>query len=602
MNNQGFLKDAGGFLLAFVVGTLSMHGILYYLITDASDLLGGGDSFWPIVLFLIVYAAFPLIIFIVWRYGYSHSQVTKHINTKWAFYKRYSNIEKWAFITLAISIGCYCVYVIALFLFNEDLDGLLKFSVRFQFIGLLGFLYLLVLLIKERFKPTGALVLNKPKRNNPFYHTVKNGYNEFYMLVFIWAIFFGYFTYVGVISSNKEESKGSHVDVDVKNELATPMHNAKSIESMQSNNRGILDLLFMQSGVNHKIDSVKPSLSQHINILAPLLLHNYVSKQGKNNSVIATELIYLQHKIKTTKIDRENIEATQLTFASFNNKLEILKRQQTKVVEKALFKVLEHVQIYYKFLFTILFFYAIINWFLLSHINRLIQFNSKSKEPPAPLPEIEFAKFYIMLLLVMLAPILKQLEQKDIQFNKPLWTFGQASVYNITNNNPAPREGSNLPLVINNNLNIDTLSVAVIPDDYYDAIAVIIEKYSLDTEYMTCLLNDLQFTTDSNRNLIITAIENINTGDGGALNERIDSVISVVTFKNVFEVTTRNLQTSIAANRSKGLHNDTLIGENTKSIKLNSIAISRDSNKIRKNYEEVSKINKKLGRAPYKNN
>ena len=35
MNNQGFLKEAGGFLLAFVLGSVGMHGILYYLITDA---------------------------------------------------------------------------------------------------------------------------------------------------------------------------------------------------------------------------------------------------------------------------------------------------------------------------------------------------------------------------------------------------------------------------------------------------------------------------------------------------------------------------------------------------------------------------------------
>jgi len=28
MNNQGFLKEAGGFLLAFVLGSVGMHGML----------------------------------------------------------------------------------------------------------------------------------------------------------------------------------------------------------------------------------------------------------------------------------------------------------------------------------------------------------------------------------------------------------------------------------------------------------------------------------------------------------------------------------------------------------------------------------------------
>ncbi len=585
MNNQGFLKDAGGFLLAFVVGSVSMHGILYYLITDAGDFLSSGNSFWPIEVFLIVYAAFPIITLLVWRYMYSHSQVTKHVDKSSTFYKRYKWIEISSFIALALGVICYWFFVITLF--NDNVSNkFLEYAIYLSIAGLLGFIALFVLLIIERWRPTGALKLYKPIENNPNYHKFKNAYNEFYMLMGLWIIATTVIACVLItpIANNKIEA----IKEDVSCSLKDYNQKIEKVDKLIKLQKEVSNQLLMKPFVITKKKENLEKIAQNIATIEKKLS----KKTDKNNGNTLSVWDSLKQEIEKVEFKNNELVETTSWVASLNTKLNLVKKNYEDKVAENLYAILVNVQYYYVVLIIVLLFYAIINWFVLSHINRLILFKNGKKEPPTPLPEIEFAKFYIMLLLVMLAPILKPLEQKDIQFNKPLWTFSQASVYNITNNNIPKNESNELPSLTINTFNwgTDTLGLYTNRKAFYNSIASIVDAASYNDTYIQCLLNELQFATDSSRKLIITAISNISTVDGGALSQRIDSIINVVTFKNVFDDTTKNLRTSIATNSTSTAENSTSIGANQVLIDKSDSLIKGNNNLIKTNLDYISAI------------
>jgi len=592
MNNQGFLKEAGGFLLAFVLGSVGMHGILYYLITDAGDLLGGVVFFLPIVLFLIGYGIFPLLILFLWRYRYSHTQVIKHIDKSSTFYPKYAKVEKVAFIILGIGLLSYIVFLITAFYFNYVINPLLWTAIGLTTVVIIGLVWLFVLLKIEKKSPTGALKLYKPVKTNPNHYKFKNAYIEFCSLIILWVIAF--VIIICVMGHNAFINK-IVIDADVSIRLKDYHDKIKKTDSLIKLQKEVSNQFLMKPIVS---TNKKDSLEKIANNIKPFEQKLY-AEYTQNTDNISPVINSLINEINNTDFTKQQQQLTSTWLSSIDTKLSIVKKNDEDKVAAYLYNILVNVQYYYVALIFVLLFYAIINWFVLSHINRLIQFKNKSKEPPAPLPEIEFAKFYIMLLLVMLAPILKPLERKDIQYNKPLWTFGQASVYNITNNNVPKDNSGELPnLTINTfNWGIDTLGLYNNRKAFYDSIKSIMEDASYDDTYIQCLLNELQFATDSSRRAIIKAIANIDTGDGGALAQRVDSIIKVVTFKNVFKDTTRNLRNSIAANTTSIDSNSTSIGankllidENNSSIKNNKTAIRRDSILIKKNKDSINKV------------
>ena len=66
MNQSSFFKDAGTFFIAFIVGTVSLHGMLFYLVTDATSFFSG-NNLAPLLIFLVLYAAIPFVLFVFRR-------------------------------------------------------------------------------------------------------------------------------------------------------------------------------------------------------------------------------------------------------------------------------------------------------------------------------------------------------------------------------------------------------------------------------------------------------------------------------------------------------------------------------------------------------
>ncbi|MCF6360063.1 MAG: hypothetical protein L3J29_04795 [Cyclobacteriaceae bacterium] len=451
MNNTGFLRQAGAFLLTFILGTLSMHGILNYLVSDAGDLLNDGN-FVPIIIFLIAYAVTPLAILAIWRYCYIHRQVKKHFNLNSSFISWFFRIELASGTFLLLAVIIYSIYIVNFFALNDDYDPLLKVAIWITFAGLIGIIALKILVLWVNFRHQEAILLKKPCKHSPEYSAIKNSRIEIILLITLWIVAF--WSFIVPPAHNVVFTEiGEHITIKVDSNMKPQLKLLKKIGEFQSVNNSVVRLMTAlpeNTSAENEFESIEAELLAIDNSL--------FNTFGKVDTVsidsAISKLMSFGKKIPEYKFNHNQRVKFLLKLNEIEYRASAIKIQHQKNVEKELYNILEHVQPFYKLLIAILLLYAIINWFVLCHINRLIKFNHWGAEEPNDLPEIEFSNFYIMLLLVMLAPIFKTIEQKDIQFNKPLWTFGATSVYNITNNKSVPE-----PTLLSFTINIDSSKI-----------------------------------------------------------------------------------------------------------------------------------------------
>lgn len=108
-------------------------------------------------------------------------------------------------------------------------------------------------------------------------------------------------------------------------------------------------------------------------------------------------------------------------------KIEILKHRSEKQIATELYPILVKAQTYFILLFMSLLIFGIIYWHLVNKENILLFHLTNTEKEPEALKELEFSKLYITILIVLMVPIIKPLESKDIQFKSPFWTIGSGS-------------------------------------------------------------------------------------------------------------------------------------------------------------------------------
>jgi hypothetical protein len=559
MNNTGFLKEAGAFLLTFILGTLSMHGILNYLITDAGNLITKGENTLPVISFLILYAAIPVLVVAIWRYWYSHRKISKYFDSNNKFIGRYFVVEKVVGVAIISALVIYSIYAIRLFAYNHDVDPLLQIAIWLLVLALVGILLIGTMLINEYIVSTGALKLKRPDKHSTIYPSVRHSFIEIILILLLWLTVFTVFM---VNPAYSVLFSKDHQKVKVQNSFKEPLGLIKSLDTLQSINNSIrgLDMLSAATANNKAALPKEQQNNLEEKIDSLLIIYNDTISNRVNGAISSLNTYY--KKLSDSVVVNDDQANIKPVFASIDIIISVLKNKYEKIVEDTLVKVLKHAQPLYKLLIAILLLYAIINWFVISHINRLVMFNSNKKEIPKPLPEIEFTKFYIMLLLVMLAPIFKTLNKKDIQFNKPLWTFGQPSVYNNSPGDKAePIKNHSHTVEFNIFPDFDTLGLYTKRKIFYDSIALIFKQYNSGPD----------------------------SEGSSALTNRIDSLIEVVTFHNVFNDTTQNLRTSISSNYDSIIKISNWLGSNSDSTRTNSKKLIKVDSIFKLNLDENEK-------------
>lgn len=131
MNQSSFFKDAGTFFIAFIIGTVSLHGMLFYLVTDATSFFSGNNNLLPLLLILVVYAAVPFALFIFRRkifgdrllHNYRIKNNLTNSNAQDDIDKERKEIleyvfrlEKWAYWVIGVGIVLFTIYMFFIFL------------------------------------------------------------------------------------------------------------------------------------------------------------------------------------------------------------------------------------------------------------------------------------------------------------------------------------------------------------------------------------------------------------------------------------------------------------------------------------------------------
>jgi hypothetical protein len=111
-----------------------------------------------------------------------------------------------------------------------------------------------------------------------------------------------------------------------------------------------------------------------------------------------------------------------------DHKIELLIEYQKKSIADSLYFVLVKAQTYFIILFLVLTLVGILYWYIVNKENILHFHLSNTKEEAEPLRELEFVKLYITIILVLMVPIIKPLEVKDIQFESPFWNISPQSL------------------------------------------------------------------------------------------------------------------------------------------------------------------------------
>jgi hypothetical protein len=127
------------------------------------------------------------------------------------------------------------------------------------------------------------------------------------------------------------------------------------------------------------------------------------------------------------------------------HKITLLEDVEKKRLTDSLYPVLIKAQTFFILLFVTLLFIGLTYWYVVNRENVLLFNLTNTDEEPEPIAELDFAKLYITILLVLMVPIIKPLEEKDIQFESPFWTIGSGSFSKRNNPEDCNCKESNPP-------------------------------------------------------------------------------------------------------------------------------------------------------------
>lgn len=223
MNKSSFLNDAVNFVTAFILGTISLHGILYFLITDVGDAYG--DSFGPTTGFVLMYAILPLATVAVWRYGYSHKLLLKYFDTSHRVFKRCARLERWAFRSVWASFACFSIHIVSWLHFAHPLHRLEYVAYALAVASMVLFATVLGLITGQKTHPSPTK--KSGELETPMASVLGNARIEFVLLLVAWVLCASYLGFAfgsAAIEHAETHAKHSHKQTAEHSEIHSNDH------------------------------------------------------------------------------------------------------------------------------------------------------------------------------------------------------------------------------------------------------------------------------------------------------------------------------------------------------------------------------------------
>ena len=222
MGDKNFIKDSGAFIVAFLLGSVTLHGMLYYLITDANDLFSSNNSLLPLLLFIAIYAAFPFGALAVWRHFFVSDKIfrpfQKKDEDKYILIdenvKLLKRFEKIIAITLGISLVFFVLYLILWLLFGKEFEVFYTMAVLGSIISLLAIVPVLFILKKIKLAEGADTITNTT--NDAEAIEIRKSFNLefiigtagwFILVAYIISAFWSHTNFEGITNWNLGEGK-----------------------------------------------------------------------------------------------------------------------------------------------------------------------------------------------------------------------------------------------------------------------------------------------------------------------------------------------------------------------------------------------------------
>ena len=141
----------------------------------------------------------------VWRYGYSHKLLLKYIDQSHPVFKRCLRLERWAYRYLLLSFCCFSIHILAWLMCNVSVNWLEFVAYALAGMGLLHFLYIVVLVfVRKTHELPNA---ENGKRVSATANLLGNARTEFWMLLVAWVLCSAYLlsTFWGAARHNQHE-------------------------------------------------------------------------------------------------------------------------------------------------------------------------------------------------------------------------------------------------------------------------------------------------------------------------------------------------------------------------------------------------------------
>lgn len=458
MGEDNFLKQAGGFIIAFLLGSVTLHGLLYYLVTDAGDLFNGSNGApFPLFAFLLVYSALPLLILSVWRYRFVSKRLLDVYATEDANVKAFKRYEHWLMAMLWLGMVVFNCYM-GLWLFhNNNIEPLYIISFVAGIFSII--LIVLVLLSLSRIKSKDVDTDTTTKNDETSIETKKAFRTEFIVLCLGWLVLL---LFVSKVFNEHADWKTfdlgenpAHLpEKEVKDTLIvekTLLSNAQYL----SDQVAVLEEKFLLA--NFSTDTA--SANNFERLITDYNQKSLLWHKSLSDSLYSGEPPSLKDSCYYKKSDalvEFNLLSAELdglvnrnAIADFNFWLALSKNKtitlntihEDKIID-ALTPVLIKSQFFILVHLTVLLLLALIYWYVtnMAYVDILRLDNTDST--PEPLKEIDISKALLVLIFVFLVPVLKPIQREDIQFHHPLWTANVASITQMKNPGIADNKSS----------------------------------------------------------------------------------------------------------------------------------------------------------------
>ena len=448
MGENSFLKDGGAFLIAFLLGSVSLHGMLFFLVNDANDLFLNdteSDSLFPLLTFIILYAFLPIASIFIWRYFLKHEKIKELFDKKPQAYKKFKALELSSIVAIVISWISFVIYN-RLWLRKAETPGYYENfywgAFIFLFIGFILLIISSVFLSRINFSknpkgdPNAQKSQNKQtkKKEGPDDqkgHDEEANTNEkqfgieFILVLIGWGVFMWWLMsmFIGHAEFKDDkfelgytaayEPKPAFVD-----SLAVVKKNIntydEALDLLSEINYELISNTYVNRTFNNQIDKYIESIDVQMEDFNKVGNLDSVKLYSEPFENLTNHLAKFDIGDKKAEID--------IWIKNTENKLKLFKGLREQDIIDDLKPALIKAQNYFQILFGILLLYGILYWRISAVAANQLLHSTPDNEDPDKLPELEFTKMYIALVFVLIVPILKPIETQDIEFNRPLWT------------------------------------------------------------------------------------------------------------------------------------------------------------------------------------